>query len=161
MGRPVHFDLFYGRRYLCLMCSWFIRRLFSCPPDVQQRARRLHHFIAFILWRGNMHDSVVFGALILLQRLKSRFPAARGSSGQRLFLAAYIVASKVLCDSSYSNSNWRRLAQYLFTLREINAMERELCSHLDWDLNFHPVGVEQFKWLLGQKFRSYSIRSWR
>jgi len=44
-----------------------------------------------------------FVALILLQRLKVHFPIARGSSGHRLFVSAFMLASKVICDDACSN----------------------------------------------------------
>ncbi|KAF8121247.1 hypothetical protein EV363DRAFT_1568827, partial [Boletus edulis] len=37
--------------------------------------------------------SVTFAALVLLQRLKARFPTAWGSSGHRLFISAFMLAS--------------------------------------------------------------------
>ena len=56
--------------------------------------------------RTRLHSSVTFAALYLLQRLKARFPAARGSSGHRLFISAFMIASKVICDDTYSNKSW-------------------------------------------------------
>jgi hypothetical protein len=44
---------------------------------------------------------VVFTALFLLVRLKEKFLAARRSSGNRLFISAFMIASKVICDDTY------------------------------------------------------------
>jgi hypothetical protein len=41
---------------------------------------------------------MTFAALYLLQRLKTRFIAARGSPGQRLFIPTFMIVSKVICD---------------------------------------------------------------
>jgi hypothetical protein len=81
-----------------------------------------------------LHVAVTFAALVLLQRLKARFPSARGSSGHRLFISAYMISSKVMCDDTYSNKSWAIVAQGMFTLREVNQMEREMCGYLDWEL---------------------------
>jgi hypothetical protein len=78
---------------------------------------------------------VAVAALLLLQRLKMRFPAARASSGHRLFISSFMIASKVIYDETYSNYSWSIVAQKMFGLQEINQMEREMCAYLQWNLN--------------------------
>ncbi|KAI0040767.1 hypothetical protein FA95DRAFT_1468472, partial [Auriscalpium vulgare] len=68
------------------------------PPE-----SRLEHFIAYALRR---HVSATFAALYLLQLLKARLPSAKGSSGHRLFISPFIIASKIICDDTYSNESW-------------------------------------------------------
>ena len=46
-----------------------------------------------------------------------------------------MIASKVMCDDTYSNKSWSIVAQGMFTLCEINQMEREMCGYLEWELN--------------------------
>jgi len=81
---------------------------------------------------------ITFIALDLLQRLKARFPSAKGSSGHRLFISASMIASKIICDDIYSNKSWCIVGQGMFALWEINQMEREMCSYLKWQLNVDP-----------------------
>jgi hypothetical protein len=88
---------------------------------------------------------VTFAALYLLQRLKARFPAAKGSSGHRLFISAFMLASKIICDDTYSNKSWCIVGQGMFALREINQMEREMCSYLEWQLNVDPTTLRDFQ----------------
>lgn len=95
----------------------------------------LPYYIAYAIYRTKLPECVVFSALALLQRLKSRFPSARGSSGHRLFISAFMIASKVMCDDTYSNKSWSVVAQGMFTVREVNQMEREFCSYLEYELN--------------------------
>jgi len=79
-----------------------------------------------------------FTALHLLQHLKARFPAAKGSSGgHHLFISAFILASKIICDDTYSNKSWCIVGQGMFALWEINQMEQEICSYLEWQLSLH------------------------
>jgi hypothetical protein len=47
-------------------------------------------------------------ALYFLQRLRMRFVAARRSSGHRLFVSVLTIASKVICDNTYSGRSWCR-----------------------------------------------------
>jgi hypothetical protein len=115
---------------------------------------KLPHFIAYAFHRTKLHESVTFAALVLLQRLKARFPTARGSSGHRLFISAFMIASKVICDDTYSNKSWCIVAQNLFTLREINQMEREMCNYLDWELTVDDPILSNFQAMVKEDFRS-------
>ncbi|EJD33351.1 hypothetical protein AURDEDRAFT_189081 [Auricularia subglabra TFB-10046 SS5] len=152
-------DPFYGHEETARMCSRFISDLFHCPdstpaaaqpaapgaPAPPPTAPPLANFIAYALHRTRLHACVTFTAIFLLKRLKTRFPAARGSSGHRLFISAFMIASKVVCDDTYSNKSWCVVAQRMFSLKEINQMEREMCSYLEWKLNFVPSELAEFE----------------
>ncbi|KAF8653280.1 hypothetical protein AX16_003982 [Volvariella volvacea WC 439] len=153
-------DPFYGQEKVARMCHRFITHLFACPelpPNAQQTTNfpmhaRLPYFIAYALHRTKLHQSVVTASLILLQRLKARFPTARGSSGHRLFISAFMISSKVICDDTYSNKSWTIVAQNMFSLREINQMEREMCNYLDWELTVDKAMLDNFSSYLDRYF---------
>jgi hypothetical protein len=136
------------------MCGRFIGALFSCPnvpmfantgmAGAATSCPPLAHFIAYAIHRTRLPEVVVFTALFLLARLKERFPAARGSSGHRLFISAFMIASKVVCDDTYSNKSWCIVGQNLYTLKEVNQMEREMCSYLEWILHVEAAELETF-----------------
>jgi hypothetical protein len=46
-----------------------------------------------------------------------------------------MLASKIICDDTYSNKSWCIVGQGMFALRQINQMERGMCSYLEWQLN--------------------------
>jgi hypothetical protein len=147
-------DGYYGHEDTAKMCARFITALFSCPdvPPLPTNGTAptgpsptLAAFIAYALHRTRLSPSVTFCALFLLSRLKGRFPAARGSSGHRLFISAFMIASKVICDDTYSNKSWCVVGQGMFSLREINQMEREMCSYLEWVLNIKPEELAEFE----------------
>ncbi|KAG8945467.1 hypothetical protein FRC04_000752 [Tulasnella sp. 424] len=147
-------DSYYGHEEVAKMCARFITALFSCPdvppPPASGAAPTgpqptLAAFIAYALHRTRLASSVTYCALFLLSRLKGRFPAARGSSGHRLFISAFMIASKVICDDTYSNKSWCVVGQGMFSLREINQMEREMCSYLEWVLNVKPEELAEFE----------------
>ncbi|KAK2463132.1 hypothetical protein APHAL10511_004787 [Amanita phalloides] len=147
-AQQVQKDPFYGHELVARLCARFITFLFTCPdhpPSSHTQQPKLPQFIAYALHRTKLHQSVVFAGLVLLQRLKARFPSAKGSSGHRLFISAYMIASKVICDDTYSNKSWTIVAQGLFTLREVNQMEREMCSYLDWELNVDSETLARFE----------------
>ncbi len=135
--------------------------LFTCPdlPPLSTSvppapSPPLGNFIAYALHRTRLHTSVTFAALYLLQRLKARFPAARGSSGHRLFISAFMIASKVICDDTYSNKSWSIVGQGMFALREINQMEREMRSYLEWQLNIEPHTRLEFEQKVRHDFKA-------
>ncbi|OCH86080.1 hypothetical protein OBBRIDRAFT_738657 [Obba rivulosa] len=153
-------DPYYGHEETAKLCAHFVTHLFACPdlPPVSSSnpsapAPTLSLFIAYALHRTRLHPSVTFAALYLLQRLKARFPAARGSSGHRLFISAFMIASKVICDDTYSNKSWSIVGQGMFALREINQMEREMCSYLEWQLNIEPSALKEFEAKVRRDFK--------
>ena len=54
---------------------------------------------------------------------------AKGSSGHRLFISAFMLSSKIICDGTYSNKSWCIVGQGMFALWEIDQMERAMCSY--------------------------------
>lgn len=105
----------------------------------------LANFIAYAVYRTRVDSPVIFATLYLLHRLKARFPAARGSSGHRLFISAVMIASKVICDDTYSNKSWVIVGSGMFALRDLNQMEREMLSYLEWDINIQPEALKEFE----------------
>ncbi|KAH7906036.1 hypothetical protein BJ138DRAFT_968322, partial [Hygrophoropsis aurantiaca] len=94
-------DPFYGHEQSSKLCARFVSLLFArpeYPPSSLGSNIKLSYFIAYALHRTKLHSSatfaallhssVTFAALVLLRRLKTRFPTARGSSGHRLFVLA-------------------------------------------------------------------------
>lgn len=143
-------DPYYGHEDTAKMAARFIISLFNCPiippatgPDSPQPS--LAHFIAYSLHRTRLPHFVTLVGLILMQRLKARYPSARGSSGHRLFISAFMIASKVVCDDTYSNKSWCIVAQQMFTLKEMNQMEREMCGYLEWNLNASTTEIDAFE----------------
>lgn len=150
-------DPFYGHEKIARISARFITHLFACPENpptsgVTAIHGKLPYFIAYALHRTKLHPAVTFAALVLLQRLKARFPTARGSSGHRLFISAFMIASKVICDDTYSNKSWAIVAQGMFSLREVNQMEREMCGYLDWEINVDNEILTNFENALRQDF---------
>ena len=127
-------DPYYSHKNTAHLCARSITHLFACPeypPTSSGSNTKLLYFIAYALHRTKHHSLVTFAALILLQWLKARFPTACGSSGHRLFISAFMIASKVICNDTYSNKSWSIVGQGMIQLRKINQMERKMCQYLD------------------------------
>ncbi|GHJ89806.1 hypothetical protein NliqN6_6208 [Naganishia liquefaciens] len=155
-------DPYYGHEETARMSSRFIRATFQCPdlppatnpPTVQPT---LAHFIAYALYRTRLPHFVTLVALVYLQRLKHRYPSAKGSSGHRLFISAFMIASKVVCDDTYSNQSWCIVGQKMFALKEMNQMEREMCGYLNWQLNASSEEVEDFERIVSGEHSNAAI----
>ncbi|WFD21015.1 hypothetical protein MCAP1_003270 [Malassezia caprae] len=148
-------DRYYGHRIMSEVAERMLMDMFACSRDSMSASvetssanaadtPRLSYFVAYALYRTKLPMAVMYTALLLLKRLKMRYPVARGSSGHRLFISAYMLACKTLCDDSYNNKSWVIVGQNLFTLREINQMERELFGYLDLHLQVLPEEMVQF-----------------
>jgi hypothetical protein len=127
-----------------------IASLFHCkdiPPASASMdpTPTLAHFVAYALHRTHYSPNVAFAALLLRRRLKTRFPAARGSFGHRLFITSFMIASKVFADDTYSNQSWAEVAQNMFALNEISQMELEMCTLLEWNLNIQEADLVEFE----------------
>jgi len=107
----------------------------------------LAHFVAWVLHHTRLTSSVTFAALYLLQRLKMRFIAARGSSGHRLH---FMIASGVICDDTYSNKSWCIAGQGSPVPPGTNQTECEMCSYLSGDSTPNPAySRNSSRWFAG------------
>ncbi len=64
-----------------------------------------------------------------------------------------MIASKVICDDTYSNKSWSIVGQGIFPHRELNQMEREMCSYLEWQLNIEPNALKEFEAKVRRDFK--------
>ncbi|KAH9819429.1 hypothetical protein DFH28DRAFT_1122141 [Melampsora americana] len=100
--------------------------------EAEDKIPCLVEFIAYALFRTRLSEEAIYGALILLTRLKSFYPGAKGTatSPHRLFITSLMLSSKMTMDDTYSNKSWAIVGQNLFGLEELNRMERELFGFL-------------------------------
>ncbi|KAJ2478650.1 PHO85 cyclin-1, partial [Coemansia sp. RSA 2320] len=100
----------------------------SIPP--------LDMFITNLVLRSRVQAGTLICTLVYLRRLRHRLPKeARGMecTCHRIFLATLIVAGKYLNDASPKNKYWARYST-VFTVAEVNLMEKQLLFLLDFDL---------------------------
>ena len=57
----------------------------------------------------------------------------------------FTMASKIICDDTSSNKSWSIVALEMPDLREIDQMEREMCSHLNCKSTVDPSVLADFE----------------
>ncbi|KAJ7730787.1 hypothetical protein B0H16DRAFT_1329791, partial [Mycena metata] len=151
-------DPLLGRGYIAGVSSRFITHIFRCSPfpaGTSNPGTHLTFFIASVVSSTGSEDAIVFHALALLLRLKELYPTVRARCGHRLFLTAFMVSSKFLCDQAYSNVVWRGVAGRRYSLRVINQMERDLCRLLRWDVSVRYQLILELGLVLLRDFRPH------
>lgn len=94
-------------------------------------------FINNIVKKSHVHTPTLMTSLVYLSRLRERLPKlamGMACTCHRIFLAALILAAKNLNDSSPKNKYWAEYTMNLFSIEEVNLMEKQLLFLLDWDL---------------------------
>lgn len=154
-----------------------ITNAYPSPPSSPKRSAAtttqlpsLSEFIAHLVTKSNVQTATLMSTLVYLSRLRARLPPlARGMActRHRIFLACLIMAAKNLNDSSPKNKHWARFSMGLFSVEEVNLMEKQLLYLLDWDLritendlliHFAPF-LQQIKEQLRYKRHHYSSQS--
>jgi G1/S-specific cyclin PLC1 len=102
-------------------------------------------FVGSVIKKSGVQMSTLVTSLVYLNRVRLCLsPATTGkpTSAHRLFLAALILAAKSINDISPKNKHWARYSLikdyhddgFGFSLAEVNLMEYQLLSLLDWNI---------------------------
>lgn len=105
----------------------------ACPSPTSHAPSvvSLYEFVEYTLVRTRLAVPTFHKALILLTKLKSRYPRASGTSlaGHRLFVASAMLACGMDMDDAYRRSSWVEVCRGLFTARQLGQMETEVSGH--------------------------------
>eukprot|EP00842_Homolaphlyctis_polyrhiza_P002229 jgi/Hompol1/3006/HPOL_006289-RA len=112
-------------------------QIINCNPgNLETLPPPLPVFISSLIKTAQVDSPVLMLALIYFQRLKKLLPpTAKGMpcTVHRITLATLIVAEKFLCDVPMRNRSWAAHST-VFSLEEVNLMERQLLHLLDFNL---------------------------
>lgn len=112
----------------------------SPPSSPESRERQLPSLMTFLtklVRYTNVYSGTLLATLVYLNRLKNKLPKnAQGlpCTRHRILLSCLILSSKNHNDSSPKNIHWAKYTDGLFSVKDINLMERQLLFLLNWDL---------------------------
>jgi len=169
---------FYGRRGISLLAERTVVGLFERTGlSVLANEERSHpasasvltttsppsiaEFVAYVLYRTALPNIIIFHAFHLLGRLSREFEPDPLLSSSPLFyhglvFTSLVLATKYLMDDAYDNNSWSIASMGLFTLRDVNAMERSVFAALDMRLR---VGGEDLGAILRKKEKTFMFAS--
>lgn len=113
----------------------------------QHSMPNLLQFIKEISTKADVSPITLLVGLIYVHRLKKNLPAlARGEfdTPYRIFLAAILVASKYLSDNSLHNKTIAMVTEGLFSLKDVNTMERSFLGLLKYELWVTDQEINEF-----------------
>ncbi|BFZ58566.1 PHO85 cyclin-5 [Savitreella phatthalungensis] len=116
--------------------------------DAARSSEILRHFITETSRKSKTSLSTMQLALMYCIKLRRKQDIAFASIGQtpgstcgrKNFLVSLILASKYLQDRNFSNRAWSRIS--LLDVRDINLLERDFLSLVDWNLN---IACDKFR----------------
>ncbi|KAG8762830.1 hypothetical protein FRC11_007611 [Ceratobasidium sp. 423] len=126
--------------------AWFLSNAFgpdTCAKTVVNYAPTLSEYITDVISAARTQRPIVIYALALLNRLSAYGSSIFNTFG--LFLTAHMIASKMLGDEHFNNASWCTIGQRMFTLKELNEMERRVCADLGWNLDIGTDELEVFE----------------
>ncbi|KAI9304457.1 hypothetical protein BJ944DRAFT_240536 [Cunninghamella echinulata] len=106
----------------------------------------LHDFIDLLTRRSRTKTGTLLIAFILLNRLSYRLgyvTTGMASAPQRIFLASLIISTKLINDTSPKNKHWMTFANDYFELNEINLMEKQFLTLMDFNLSITEKDFQQ------------------
>ncbi|KAF7782692.1 hypothetical protein Agabi119p4_2068 [Agaricus bisporus var. burnettii] len=121
---PTNRDPYYGHEKIARISARFITHLFACPESPPTSGVTPTH--------GKLPYFIADLKLVF------RLHAGR----------------LVICDDTYSNKSWTIVAQGMFSLREVNQMEREMCGYLDWEIVVDNETLTSFEGAIRRDFSS-------
>lgn len=107
------------------------------PSKNGSRLPSLMSFISRLVRHTNVYTPTLLTTACYLNKLKCILPKdASGlpSTIHRIFLACLILSAKFHNDSSPLNKHWAKYTDGLFSVEDVNLMERQLVQLLNWDL---------------------------
>ncbi|RLV83105.1 PHO85 cyclin-1 [Meyerozyma sp. JA9] len=106
-------------------------------PGKDRPLPSLMTFLTKLVRYTNVYTGTLMATLVLLNRLKTRLPKnpqGMACTRHRILLSCLILSAKFHNDSSPKNVHWAKYTEGLFSVKDINLMERQLLYLLNWNV---------------------------
>ncbi|TPX36745.1 hypothetical protein SmJEL517_g01141 [Synchytrium microbalum] len=122
-------------------------QVITCADNAvnQSNIPPLAQFISSLVERSRIPTATFMASFGYIARLRKRLPpTARGMfcTCHRIYLASLLLAGKYLSDTPIKNRTWAAYAG-IFSLAEVNLMERQLLYLLDYNLQIPIEELEE------------------
>lgn len=111
----------------------------SPPASPGKKPISLKLFIINLIRYLNVQVPTLMTTLVYLNKLKDILPSDQiygiPTTHHRIFVGCLILTAKYVNDSSPLNKHWARYSSGLLLVKELNVIEVEVLSYLDWDLS--------------------------
>jgi len=99
----------------------------------------IYNFLLEVMRAFQLEKEASVICLVYLHRFRMRSGVAlTPDNWQKLVICSLMLSSKVFDDESYENADFAKLCQPLYTLKQINLMERIFVQVLSYDLGVTP-----------------------
>ncbi|EOA81084.1 uncharacterized protein SETTUDRAFT_99839, partial [Exserohilum turcica Et28A] len=125
-----------------------IRTCNPTPSIEEAHLPSIDEFVLYVILRSYATVPELIMCLIYLSWFQERLPPGsfimRPSTPHRVFLAALMMAHKVYNDNSVNNTCWAECSAFPecgfagFSNVEVNLIEKEFLSFLDWEVHISP-----------------------
>ncbi len=106
---------------------------------------KLTNFVGYALHYTHLLPSITY-ICFSTSRLASQLP--EGHQAIDSSISTFMIASKVICDDTYSNKSWCIVSQGMFSL---------ICGYLDWQLNIPMLNWSSSQTTMGSKPPYYTL----
>ncbi|EDK39241.2 hypothetical protein PGUG_03339 [Meyerozyma guilliermondii ATCC 6260] len=106
-------------------------------PGKDRTLPSLMTFLTKLVRYTNVYTGTLMATLVLLNRLKTKLPKnpqGLACTRHRILLSCLILSAKFHNDSSPKNIHWAKYTEGLFSVKDINLMERQLLYLLNWNV---------------------------
>ncbi|AMD20331.1 HDL413Wp [Eremothecium sinecaudum] len=134
----------------------------ATPKSNTDKLPSLMTFMTKLVRYTNVYTATLLTSVVYLNKLKALLPpdvTCIPSTAHRVFLACLILSAKFHNDSSPMNKHWTKYTDGLFTVEDVNLMERQLLKLFNWDIRIRYKDLQENLYCLLEPIKQDLIRS--
>lgn len=156
-------NCYHGRKRVAQAAAWWLITTFGCskscerqplPSGLSEDDLRLDRFVAHMAYRVYFKgDDIIYGAILILWRLKQWVPAYATRDGHSLMLVAFMLCYKIAQDKPFKHCIWEEVGRGVVPSKELVEAEWAMLVAMDFDVTFSTEELNEFKMAFEQARR--------